>query len=64
MIEKPSDIIALFQVISGGRVFANMINFIYNYDQATTYPFWFSPGTGATLGEWIVASFESHIITW
>ena len=64
MIEKHSEIFALFEIISGGRVFSNNINYVYSYDQGQTYPFWFKYTQGVTLGEWIVASFESHIIGW
>lgn len=63
MTENHQDILALFHTISGGRAFSNMINYIYSYEQGATYPFWFNSREGATLGEWIVASFESHIIT-
>lgn len=63
MIEKHNDILTLFETISGGRIFSNNINYIYESDNSQIFPFWFNYKEGATLGEWIVASFESHVLS-
>ena len=62
LVEKSEELLPIFDAISGGRLFGNNINYLYHYSQGTVYPFWFKHQEGCTLGEWIVANFETHII--
>jgi hypothetical protein len=61
-IEKVEETLAIFNFISGDRLFKNNINYIYEGNSSKVFPLWFLPNMFSTVSEWIVANYENQII--
>lgn len=60
-VQHMEKIVELFNTISKGQFLKNLIPFVYEEDH-NTLPIWFRPTSNSTIGQWIVAHFESNIV--